>query len=138
MLQSPLDHFALLPFGILANCRVGHELMLVRAIGLDLLSNVFVEMREPFVRHMFDAHDQLLLFQLKAKMQPRLRLLVSSELNPIAVIVFYVAVLRARIPVHAASYIVGIVEFAHFPAHGLAAHILNNDGKRLSPILQEV
>jgi hypothetical protein len=71
VLQSPLDHFALQPFGILANCGVGHELMLVRAISLDLLSNVFVEMREPFVRHMFDAHDQLLLFQLKAKMQPR-------------------------------------------------------------------
>jgi hypothetical protein len=51
VLQSPLDHFALQPFGILANCRVGHELMLVRAISLDLLSNVFVEMGEPFVRY---------------------------------------------------------------------------------------
>jgi len=32
--------------------------MLVRSVGLDLLSNVFVEMSEPFVRHMFDTHNQ--------------------------------------------------------------------------------
>ena len=46
------------PVLVLANCRVGHELMLVRTISLDLLSNVFVEMSEPFVRHMFDTHNQ--------------------------------------------------------------------------------
>ena len=39
--------------------------MLVRLVSLDLLSNIFVEMSEPFVRHMFDAHGQLLL-QLNA------------------------------------------------------------------------
>jgi hypothetical protein len=39
--------------------------MLVRSISLDLLSNVFVEMSEPFVGHMLDAHNQLLL-QLNA------------------------------------------------------------------------
>jgi hypothetical protein len=32
--------------------------MLVRPVSLDLLSNVFVEMSEPFVRHMFDTHNQ--------------------------------------------------------------------------------
>lgn len=36
--------------------------MLVRSIGLDLLSNVFVEMSESLVRHMFDTHDQLQLY----------------------------------------------------------------------------
>jgi hypothetical protein len=35
--------------------------MLARPISLDLLSDVFVEMREPLVRHMFDTHNRLLL-----------------------------------------------------------------------------
>ena len=64
--------------------------------------------------------------------------LVSSELNPIALGVFYVAVFRARIPVHAAPHIVSIVELAHFSPHGLAAHILNDYGQPLSSVLQEV
>jgi len=38
--------------------------MLARPVGLDLSSNVFVEMSEPLVRHMFDTHDQLLLYSL--------------------------------------------------------------------------
>jgi len=32
--------------------------MLVRSVSLDLLSNVFVEMSEPFVRHLFYTHNQ--------------------------------------------------------------------------------
>ena len=36
--------------------------MLMYSICLDLLSNVFVEMSEPFVRHVFNTHDQLLLW----------------------------------------------------------------------------
>jgi hypothetical protein len=44
------------------------------SIGLDLLSNVFVEMSEPLVRHTFDAHHRLLLlnaitFRLKSRCQ---------------------------------------------------------------------
>ena len=59
VIQSSFDHLASQPVGVLTNCWVRHELMLVRAVSLDLLSNVFVEMSEPFVRHMFDAHGQL-------------------------------------------------------------------------------
>jgi hypothetical protein len=33
--------------------------MLVRSISSDLLANIFVENNKPFVRHSFDAHDQL-------------------------------------------------------------------------------
>src|SRR5258705_607582 len=66
MVQSSFDHFVLQPIGVLTNCGVRHELLLIRSISLDLLSNVFVEMNQPFVRHVFDAHDQLLLLQLNA------------------------------------------------------------------------
>ena len=55
-----LDHLASQLIGVLTDCLVRRELMLVRSISLDLLSNVFVEMSEPLVRHTFDAHDQLL------------------------------------------------------------------------------
>ena len=40
---------------------VHHEFMIPRSIGFDLLPNVFVIANKPFVRHMFDAHSQLLL-----------------------------------------------------------------------------
>jgi hypothetical protein len=60
VVQSPFDHFVLQPIGILTNCWVRHELLLIPSISLDLLSNVLVEINQPFVRHMFDAHDQLL------------------------------------------------------------------------------
>jgi hypothetical protein len=59
--QAPFDHFASQPVGVLPNAWTRRELMLLAPIGLDLLSNVFVEMSEPFVGHMFDTHDQLLL-----------------------------------------------------------------------------
>jgi hypothetical protein len=49
---------------------VRHELMLVRSISLDLLSNVFVEMSEPLVRHMFDTHNQLLLLLINSTVFP--------------------------------------------------------------------
>jgi hypothetical protein len=35
--------------------------MLVTPIGIDLSPDVFVEKSEPFVRHPFDAHDQLVV-----------------------------------------------------------------------------
>jgi hypothetical protein len=64
VLQPSFDHFASQRIGVLTNRWVGHELMVVRPVSLDLLSNVFVEMSEPLVRHMFDTHDQLLLNSL--------------------------------------------------------------------------
>ena len=44
--------------------------MPARSISLYLLSNVFVEMSQPFVRHMFDAHDQLLLNTTLLRLEP--------------------------------------------------------------------
>jgi hypothetical protein len=60
VLQSPFDDLASQVIGVLADCWVRHELMLVRFISLDLLSNVFVEMNDPVVRHIFNTHNQLL------------------------------------------------------------------------------
>jgi hypothetical protein len=57
MLQASPDHLASQLIGVLANGLVRRKSMLVRSIGLDLLSNVLVEMSEPLVRHTFDAHD---------------------------------------------------------------------------------
>jgi hypothetical protein len=56
VLQASLHHLASQLIGVLANGLVRRELMLVGSISLDLLSNVFVEMSEPLVRHTFDAH----------------------------------------------------------------------------------
>jgi hypothetical protein len=70
VLQPSFDHFASQRIGVLTNRWVRHELMIVRSIGLDLLSNVFVEMSEPLVRHMFDTHDQLLLYSLRHRVSP--------------------------------------------------------------------
>jgi hypothetical protein len=36
VLQSPFDHFVLQPIGILTNCWVRHELLLIPSIGLNL------------------------------------------------------------------------------------------------------
>jgi hypothetical protein len=58
--QASLRHLASQLIGVLTNGLVRRELVLVRSIGLDLLSNVFVELSEPLVRHSLDAHDQLL------------------------------------------------------------------------------
>jgi hypothetical protein len=58
VLQSPLDHFVAQPIGVLANRRA-HELMLMRSIRFGLLPNVFIKMYQPFVRHVFETHNQL-------------------------------------------------------------------------------
>jgi hypothetical protein len=58
--QPPFDQLALQALGVLANSWSGRELMFFPSIGFDLLSNIFVEMSEPFVRHVFHAHNQLL------------------------------------------------------------------------------
>src|SRR6476660_6627208 len=61
MLQTSLDHLTLQLIGVLLNGWVHQKFMIPRSIGFDLLSNVFVVTSKPFVRHMFDAHSQLLL-----------------------------------------------------------------------------
>jgi hypothetical protein len=61
VLYPSFDHFASQLVGVLTNRWIRHQLMLARPISLDLLSNVFVEMREPLVGHMFDTHNRLLL-----------------------------------------------------------------------------
>jgi hypothetical protein len=43
--------------GVLLNGWVHHEFMIPRSIGFDLLPNVFVKANEPFVGHIFHAHD---------------------------------------------------------------------------------
>jgi len=43
--------------GVLLNGWVHHEFMIARSIGFDLLPNVFVIASEPFVGHIFNAHD---------------------------------------------------------------------------------
>jgi hypothetical protein len=58
MLQPPFDHLVAQPIGLLANCRAGHKMMLVLSVCIDLLPNVFVKKRKPFVRHVFDTHNQ--------------------------------------------------------------------------------
>jgi hypothetical protein len=58
-----------------------------------------------------------------------------SDLHPIALRAFSVAVLCAGIPVNAVSYVVGVIELAHFPAHGLAVQILDDYSEPLSSVL---
>jgi hypothetical protein len=43
MLQPPFDHLVAQPIAVLANCRAGHEMMLVLSVCIDLLPNVFVK-----------------------------------------------------------------------------------------------
>jgi hypothetical protein len=42
MLQAPFDHLTLQLFGVLLNGWVHHKIMIARAIGFDLLPNIFV------------------------------------------------------------------------------------------------
>jgi len=58
VLQASFDYLASQLIGVLTNSWARRELMLVCSIGLDLLSNVIVEMSEPLIRHTFDAHNQ--------------------------------------------------------------------------------
>jgi hypothetical protein len=60
---------------------------------------------------------------------------LASDLNPITARGLKVPVFCAGIPVYAASYVIRVIELAHFSPHGLAVHILNDDGEPLSPIL---
>jgi hypothetical protein len=85
VLQTSFDHLASQLTGILMNGWVRHEFIFARAFGFDLLSNVFVVASKPFVRHMFDAHSQLLLLSYRAgrRASPRhLSSMVKQLLSP--------------------------------------------------------
>ena len=56
MLQAPPDHLAAQAIGIFPHRRPGRELMLVRAVSIDLLPDVLVVMNQPLIRHFFDTH----------------------------------------------------------------------------------
>jgi len=61
------------------------------------------------------------------------RRLLARDLNPITLRGLKIPVFCAGIPVNAASYVVRVIELAHFSPHGLAVRILNNYGEPCRP-----
>ena len=59
VLKSSSGQFASKLFSILTNCGPRCQFVIVRSIGLNLLPNVIVETNEPFIRHIFNGHNQL-------------------------------------------------------------------------------
>ncbi len=120
VLQPSFDQFASQPIGVLTNRWVRRELMLVRSISLDLLSNVFVEMREPLVGHMFDTHNLPLLLLVNSIVFP-LRL---PKLDQASTLVgFFVCFLD--------TLLVRRSQLAGEPAHGVGLQRVDGKGNFL-------
>jgi hypothetical protein len=59
VLKPSSGQFASKLFSILTDCRPRCQFVFVRSIGLNLLPNVIVKTKEPFIRHIFNGHNQL-------------------------------------------------------------------------------